>query len=272
MFEKKGVRHWAEQELSLTKRKLALEPRVAEAETAAGLALLAADGEGPYQADPDSLAHAERMQAELRTLNIGLTACRRARLDAIARQRAESVAGLRRQAALKEGEAGEIESRVQGLLAEISQLEGVHYAAGILNANPASGQWGIPKSAQLRGEVVNLTTRAAALERQAIPRSGCADTEEQGDRGDPDQFILSALQIESDGPTARDFIMWRADVRRQVPDLDEHAITRERVVWRDGVIDRQQSYIAVNSLISTRQGPMMGTTVPNPSSGMFYAA
>ena len=262
MFEK-GISHWAQKELALTKKIVALGDGLAAVEAAAGARLLDAE-EAEIGGDSDAaLADLGRAQVELRALRVAVSGCRVRRMNAIRSGRAASATAVRKEATEKETEATKIEARALELLAEISSVQGMNYPGAILSTNPQLGQFGIPKSAQLRIEAENLLARASQLEKD-IPQGGVVDVENITSSS---ELAIAALTHESEGPTAEQILQWAEEVERtaRAKNFDPFGDLprRCRLVFSAGRIDLAESTILVHSFVK----PIPGITIGTPVAG-----
>ena len=267
MFEKKGIDYWASRELTLTRRRLALQNSLTDVELAAGTALL--DAESDEVSIGASLDLLERAHAEIRALDVAIRAARSRRLESIRSKRAAEAKALRRDAASKREEAQSISKKTAELLAEISGLQGVNYPLSLLSQNPATGIWDCPRGPQLENEAGNLESRAADLERAEVRRDGMLDLENVADL---DQVVRAVLEFEADGPTAADVLAWLEAVLRRAPQIADHQIDCCRLVWKDRMIDTDQSCLQVNSLMRMRTSQITGEEIPDGRTAEFRAA
>ncbi len=261
MFER-GVDHWAKRELDLTRRKLQIRDSLAAIEAAAGARLLDEENaESNGIADGALLVDLERAQAELRALAVAIVGCRGRRMEAIRSKRIASATAIRKEATGKEAEAAKIEARALELLAEISSVQGMTYPGAILSTNPQLGQFGIPKSAQLRIEAENLLARASQFEKD-VPSGGVVDVENVTSSA---ELAIAVLTHESEGPTAQQILQWAEDVERtaRAKSFEQFGVLprRCRLVFVGSKINPEESTIIVPAFVKPIPGITMGTPV-----------
>jgi hypothetical protein len=256
-----------QREIALLERRRAKLAEAADAERLAGECLLDASADS---AEPDAaLEHCLRVKAEARALEHAIDASHRRRCAAVGRKRALEATELRSQSEGLKDEVKHIENGVAKHLSAIAEIEGVEIPMGLLSLAPSFGKQ--LRSAQLRGEVLELESRAARLESEGIPRSGVIEgPQDPATSNEP--MLEQLLQFEGEIPAIAAVFDWLHGCEQTAGQPFGDAPRRYRLAWRDGRIDRSRSYIQAESLAVPLTDWNTGREYPNMDGAKFRAA
>lgn len=230
---------------------------LAMAKTAAGSAIV--DGGG------STVGEVVRLAAEVESFEYALVACHARRVSAIENLLRARAQERRQLAAEKRGELRTLEAKTGKFLQALSELEGVDYSSFILGQQPvedAGEGFHRPRSTRLRIEAENLETQATELESRGVLRHGTVDLM---DATCTEDLVRALLREEKDVPSVSAVLAWASACESAAaPRIFGDNKRRFRVVWRDGVIDREQSYVFVPELgrRSEMYSGVVGQTIP----------
>jgi len=250
MFEK-GIDHWAQKELGLTRRKLELQNSLEAVEAEAGAALLDAEeadngaGGSNYAGSLDRL---NRARAEVHALAAAIAMCRVRRVGAIKAARAAEAVALRKEASDKSREMSSIEAKTSKLLEQVADLEGCEY-------RPA----GAPRSSILRDEVARLQRAAQDIEQAGIPDTGVVDVGDVDGVPGGAEVALAVAMFPAVGPSVERVLDWFSGCEASAVATTHSGFgdlpRRVRIVWTaEEGIDVKQSYVFCAAKAAKRKG------------------
>ncbi len=212
---------------------------LATAERAAGEAYLDQAGA------TDAIEGVIRIKTELDAIGRAAEVLHTRRLTAIEQRFRVEAGELRRQAAEKRRELEELEAKASKHLEALAQLEGAMF--GTAEAT---------NSMRLKSTITDLESRARELEYRQVPNHGTVDLR---DATSTDDLVAAVLQSEAAIPRIEEIRQWAADAQSE-RDFGSHP-RRFYLVWRNGAIDPEVSYIFCAALARPLGGASEGIDV-----------
>ncbi len=236
----------AEKEIELLRKKQLRARELCAAEQNAGAAFLAGRSA--------ALDLITTLPAELGAIDLALKASRTLRLGAIADKVKIQAHQIREEIGSLQSELSGLDVKIQEHLDVLCFLEGIPVTAGIFVSRPDFDC----KTNKLRTEIAKLEKTAADLERWTLPATGRADL---SNLVDPEELLLAVLTHASDSPAAEAVLDWvdrcqEAALRRRGNAEFGDKACRYFLVWKDGSIDFERSYIFVRDLAHTTPAAM----------------
>jgi hypothetical protein len=253
-----GIAKYAAKEIELTAHKKVKIADVATAEAAAGGAYL--DG-----TPGEHLDRVLRLQAEVRAIGMAIDTCRARRADAVFEKREADIAALRKRVDGLKQERETLTAKVEKHTKALGELLGIE--VGIVATTPGQTS----RLQQLQVQAGGLEEKIDRLQGGALPPASMVDL--QDSLATADEVAMAVLTDESSCPTAAAVQQWYADcARASHQPFGEHS-RRIYLVWTNGEIDYERSYIDVFDFCRPSGALSIHTGQPllNLASGTFRA-